>query len=72
MSRKDRSTIIAVGMSSAVRDMPTKLRCGLLDDSVDGIEFPGLISWYERRRRDRSVSNHTVRSAAAHQPGGAA
>jgi hypothetical protein len=41
--------MIAVGMSSAVRDMPTKLRCALHEEGPEGIEFPGLIPWYERR-----------------------
>jgi hypothetical protein len=61
MSRKDRSTLIALGMSSAVRDMPTKLRCGLLDEGPDAVEFPCLISWYERRERECNVSDQMAR-----------
>jgi hypothetical protein len=57
--------MIAVGMSSAVRDMPTKLRCGLLDEGPDAIGFPRLASWYERRERE--VRDRLVRSSAAHQ-----
>ena len=57
--------MIARGMSWAVRDMPTKLRCGLLDEGPDAIEFPGLASWYERR--ERQVRDRLVRSSAAHQ-----
>jgi len=57
--------MIAVGMSSAVRDMPTKLRCGWLDDGPDAIAFPRLASWYERR--EHKVRDGSVRSSAAHQ-----
>jgi hypothetical protein len=64
MSRKDRYTIIAMGMSSALRDMPTKLRCGLLDDGPDAIEFPYLISWYKPRERECKEYDRVVRSDA--------
>jgi hypothetical protein len=56
--------MIALGMSSAVRDMPTKLRCGLLDEGPDGIEFPW---WYEQRERDHRV----VRLAGGDRPSSA-
>ena len=57
--------MIAVGMSAAVRDLPTKLPCGLLDEGPDAIEFPGLASWYERR--ELKVRDRSVRSSAVHQ-----
>jgi hypothetical protein len=64
MSRKDRSTMIALGMSSAVRDLPTKLRCALLDEEPDTVEFTGLISWYERRERERKEADRVTRAQA--------
>jgi hypothetical protein len=64
MSRKDRYTMIAMGMSSALRDMPTKLRCGLLDEGPDAIEFPRLISWYEPRERECKEYARVVRSGS--------
>lgn len=67
MSRKDRYTMIALGMSAAMRDMPTKLRCGLLKEGPDAIEFPGFISWYERRERERMEYERVVRSHAPSQ-----
>jgi hypothetical protein len=39
MSREDRCTLIALGMSSALRDMPTKLRCGLLDEGPNATQL---------------------------------
>jgi hypothetical protein len=62
MSRKDRSTMIALGMSSAVRDMPTRLRCTLRDE--EPVEFPGLIAWYERRERERKEEGRVTRAHA--------
>jgi len=59
--------MIALGMSSAVRDMPTKLRCGLLDENPDAIEFPWLISWYERREPDHNVFRRVMRLAGGHR-----
>jgi hypothetical protein len=63
MSRRDRYTMIAMGMSSALRDLPTKLRCGLLDDP-DAIEFPSLASWYKPRERECKEYDRVVRSDA--------
>jgi hypothetical protein len=56
--------MIAMGMSSALRDLPTKLRCGLLDDGPDAIEFPSLISWYKPRERECKEYDRVVRSDA--------
>jgi hypothetical protein len=56
--------MIAMGMSSALRDMPRKLRRGLLDDSPDPIEFPYLTSWYKPRERECKEYDRVVRSDA--------
>jgi hypothetical protein len=61
--------MIALGMSAAMRDMPTKLRCGLFEEGPDGVEFPGYISWYERRQWERRQHHRVLRSGAAtHMP----
>ena len=67
MSRKDRRTLIALGMSVAVRDLPTKLSGGLRDEELDGIELPGFFSWYERRRRKEKEYRPVAWADAARQ-----
>lgn len=64
MSRKDRSTMIAVGMSWAVRDMPTRLRCSLREERPDAGEFRGLGSRFERHERRRKAADRMTRSHA--------
>jgi hypothetical protein len=61
--------MIALGMSLAVRDMPTKLRCELLDEAPDAIEFP---CWYERREQDHNGCRRVVRLAGRHRASSAA
>jgi hypothetical protein len=56
--------MIAMGMSSALRDLPTKLRCGLLDDGPDPIEFAYLTSWYKPRERECKEYDRVARSDA--------
>lgn len=65
MSRKDRSTLIALGMSAAMLDISTNPRGGVFAESPDAIEFPGFIPWYERRERERRERDRAVQSHAA-------
>lgn len=64
MSRKDRSTLIAVGMSWAVRDMPTRLRCSLHEERPDAGEFRGPVSRFERHERRRKTAHRMMPSHA--------